>query len=76
LIKQYGYADVGIIFTLLMNVVTLNKGEWFVIPPNIPHAYIKGELCECMNNSDNVVRGGLTPKLKDVKTLLEILPFD
>lgn len=53
-----------------MNVVTLNKGEWFLIPPNIPHAYIKGELCECMNNSDNVVRGGLTPKLKDVKTLL------
>lgn len=29
-----------------------------------------------MINSDNVVRGGLTPKLKDIKTLLSILPFD
>ena len=28
-----------------------------------------------MINSDNVVRGGLTPKLKDIKTLLEILPY-
>ena len=30
---------------------------------------------ECMINSDNVVRGGLTPKLKDVETLVEILPY-
>jgi len=59
-----------------MNILELKKGEWFWIPANVPHAYIYGELCECMINSDNVVRGGLTPKLKDVKTLLEILPFD
>jgi mannose-6-phosphate isomerase len=31
---------------------------------------------ECMINSDNVVRGGLTPKLKDTETLCEILPYD
>ena len=30
---------------------------------------------ECMVNSDNVVRGGLTPKLKDVTTLCDILPY-
>ena len=59
-----------------MNVVEVPKHNWFWIPPDVPHAYIKGELCECMINSDNVVRGGLTPKLKDIKTLLEILPFD
>ena len=29
-----------------------------------------------MVNSDNVVRGGLTPKLKDSATLCEILPYD
>jgi mannose-6-phosphate isomerase class I len=28
-----------------------------------------------MINSDNVVRGGLTPKHKDTKTLLELLDF-
>ena len=31
---------------------------------------------EIMINSDNVVRGGLTPKLKDTATLCEILPYD
>ena len=31
---------------------------------------------ECMVNSDNVVRGGLTPKLKDTATLIEILPYE
>ena len=31
---------------------------------------------ECMINSDNVVRGGLTPKLKDVDTLMKLLPFE
>jgi len=76
LISQYGTSDVGILFTLTMNVVEVPKHSWFWIPPDVPHAYIKGELCECMINSDNVVRGGLTPKLKDIKTLLEILPFD
>lgn len=36
---------------------------------NEPHAYISGNCIECMANSDNVVRAGLTPKYKDVKTL-------
>ena len=40
--------------------------------PDEPHAYIQGELMEAMVNSDNVVRGGLTPKYKDTKTLVEV----
>jgi mannose-6-phosphate isomerase len=66
---------VGVVFVLLMNIVQLKKYDWFVIPPSVPHAYIRGELCECMINSDNVVRGGLTPKLKDIDTLLSMLPY-
>ena len=31
---------------------------------NVPHAYISGELVECMATSDNVIRAGLTPKLR------------
>ena len=27
---------------------------------------------ECMANSDNVVRGGLTPKFKDTETLVNV----
>jgi mannose-6-phosphate isomerase class I len=59
-----------------MNIVKLRAGEWFLIPADVPHAYIQGELIECMINSDNVVRGGLTPKLKDADTLLRLLPYD
>ena len=44
--------------------------------PGEPHAYIKGELVECMMNSDNVVRCGLTPKPKDTETLYQMLFYD
>jgi mannose-6-phosphate isomerase len=47
----------------------MKVGDSFVISPDEPHAYISGELMEAMVNSDNVVRGGLTPKLKDTNTL-------
>jgi mannose-6-phosphate isomerase len=42
---------------------------------NEPHAYVAGEIIECMACSDNVVRAGLTPKYKDVKTLVEMLTY-
>jgi mannose-6-phosphate isomerase class I len=29
-----------------------------------------------MVNSDNVVRGGLTPKFKDTETLLSMMPYE
>ena len=37
---------------------------------NEPHAYVAGEIIECMACSDNVVRAGLTPKFKDVPNLV------
>lgn len=33
------------------------------------------DCVECMACSDNVVRAGLTPKLKDVPTLVEMLTY-
>ena len=36
------------------------------LPANEPHAYVSGELVECMATSDNVIRAGLTPKLRCV----------
>jgi mannose-6-phosphate isomerase len=39
------------------------------------HAYISGDVAECMASSDNVVRAGLTPKFKDVSTLTEMLTY-
>jgi len=70
--ETYGY-DPGLITLLLFNKITLDKGEGLNISAGIPHAYISGNIIECMANSDNVVRGGLTPKFKDIHVLLEIL---
>jgi mannose-6-phosphate isomerase len=39
----------------------------------MPHAYVRGNIIECMANSDNVVRVGLTPKFKDAQALVDIL---
>lgn len=75
LVKQYGEEDIGVIFCLMLNILKPKIGEWFLIDADIPHCYIQGELMECMINSDNVVRGGLTPKLKDIDTLLKMLPY-
>lgn len=64
--------DPGVFFAMFMNYVELNPGEAVVIHAGVPHCYIDGECFEAMACSDNVVRAGLTPKPKDVKTLLEV----
>lgn len=73
--KQYGN-DVGLFSIFLFNFVELKEGEGIFLDAGIPHAYLKGNIIECMANSDNVVRAGLTPKFKDVDSLLEILSYN
>lgn len=53
----------------------LKEGEAIFLPANEPHAYISGDIIECMATSDNVIRAGLTPKLRDVKVLCKSLTF-
>jgi mannose-6-phosphate isomerase len=69
----YGTGDPGLIAMLFMNQVHLAPGQAIFISANIPHAYLEGDLIECMACSDNVVRAGLTSKYKDVETLLEVI---
>lgn len=76
LYELYGNEDVGLLAMFLMNLVYLEAGQGVYIGAGIPHAYLAGNIVECMANSDNVVRMGLTPKFKDTKTLVEILDFD
>lgn len=69
-----GYpGDPGIIVALLMNLVTLRRGEGLFVPAGVLHAYIEGLGVELMAASDNVVRGGLTPKHIDVPALVALL---
>jgi len=67
--------DIGILFALLLNYLVLKPGEALVLEANEPHAYIYGECVESMASSDNVVRCGLTPKLKDKNTLCDMLTY-
>ena len=71
--KRYGDEDVGLFSLFLLNLVRLERGEALYTEAGVPHAYLGGDIVECMANSDNVVRAGLTPKYKDVETLVEIL---
>ncbi|XP_016446651.1 mannose-6-phosphate isomerase 2-like [Nicotiana tabacum] len=72
--KQYP-ADVGVLAAYLLNYVKLNPGEALYLGSNEPHAYLYGESVECMANSDNVIRAGLTPKHRDVKILCSMLTY-
>ena len=72
---QYPGGDVGVLSVFFLNIVDLLPGQAIFIGPNVPHAYLSGDLIECMTCSDNVIRGGLTSKFKDVETLLASLDF-
>jgi mannose-6-phosphate isomerase len=72
---QYPGGDVGVLSVFFLNIVDLLPGQAIFIGPNVPHAYLSGDLIECMTCSDNVIRGGLTSKFKDVETLLASLDY-
>mmetsp|Transcript_18214 Transcript_18214/g.43020 ORF Transcript_18214/g.43020 Transcript_18214/m.43020 type:complete len:402 (+) Transcript_18214:134-1339(+) len=74
-LEQQFPGDCGIFAPLMLNVSELKHGQGLYIGANEPHAYISGEILECMACSDNVVRAGLTPKLKDVPTLVNMLTY-
>ena len=61
---------------LLLNVVRLEPGEAVHLPAGNLHAYLDGAGIEIMASSDNVLRGGLTPKHIDVDELLAVLRFE
>lgn len=67
--------DPGIAISLLLHTVELHPGEVLYLPAGNIHAYLEGLGIELMASSDNVLRGGLTPKHVDVPELLRVLDF-
>jgi len=67
--------DPAIIAPLYLNVFRLQPGEAVFLKAGVLHAYIQGFAVELMANSDNVLRGGLTPKHIDVPELTKVLEF-
>jgi hypothetical protein len=55
--------------------ISLKAGQAIYLAANEPHAYVSGELVECMATSDNVIRAGLTPKFRDTAVLCESLTY-
>ncbi|RWZ68537.1 mannose-6-phosphate isomerase, class I [Labedella populi] len=68
--------DAGVAVAFLLNRVTLQRGEALYLPAGNIHAYLEGFGVELMASSDNVLRGGLTPKHVDVDELLAVLDFE
>ena len=67
--------DAGVLAAMLLNRISLEPGEGIYLPAGNLHAYLHGVGFEVMANSDNVLRGGLTPKHVDVPELLRVLDF-
>lgn len=74
LAEQYP-ADPGVLISLLLNRLSLKPGESVYLPAGNIHAYLSGLGIEVMASSDNVLRGGLTPKHVDVPELMKTVSF-
>lgn len=68
--------DKGIFSIYFFNILKLHKGEAVFQDAGVPHAYLEGQNIELMANSDNVLRGGLTPKHIDIAELLKHVSFE
>lgn len=72
-IAERNAGDPGVVVALLMNFIVLARGEGIFLRAGLLHAYVSGLGVEIMAASDNVLRGGLTPKHIDVPELLSVL---
>ena len=68
-------SDIGLFVLFFLNYMKLDAGEAMFLRADDIHAYLSGDIVECMASSDNVVRAGFTPKFKDVDTLSSMLTY-
>ena len=68
--------DRGIFSIYFFNLLHLQPGQAVFQDAGLPHAYLEGQTVEIMSNSDNVLRGGLTPKHVNVQELLNHVKFE
>ncbi len=76
MISYPGKMDRGIFSIYFFNLVRLDAGQAIFQGAGVPHAYLEGQNIELMSNSDNVLRGGLTPKHIDVQELMKHVRFE
>jgi mannose-6-phosphate isomerase len=69
-------ADPGVVGVLLLNFLTLRPSQALFVPAGQIHAYVHGTGVEILGGSDNVIRGGLTPKHVSATDLRTVLALD
>jgi mannose-6-phosphate isomerase len=67
--------DKGIFSIYILNIVQVKKFQGVFQGAGLLHAYLQGQNIELMANSDNVLRGGLTPKHIDINELIKHVQF-
>ncbi|KAF1851973.1 mannose-6-phosphate isomerase [Cucurbitaria berberidis CBS 394.84] len=61
--EQYDKADNGTLVALVtMNYLQLKEGDSIYIPADGIHAYLSGDIIECMARSNNVLNTGFCPR--------------
>ncbi len=70
-----GHHDRGVFSVYVLNLIRLNPGQAMYLSAGVPHAYLDGVGMEIMANSNNVLRGGLTPRHVDVPELMNTVVF-
>ncbi|KKY29175.1 putative mannose-6-phosphate isomerase [Phaeomoniella chlamydospora] len=76
--SQYSPEDNGNLVALLaMNFLVLDAGDAIYIPADGMHAYLSGDIFECMARSDNVLNVGFCPRAdrNNIDIFTETLTF-
>lgn len=76
--EQYDEADNGTLVALVtMNYLKLKEGDSIYIPADGIHAYLSGDIIECMARSNNVLNTGFCPRADrdSVDTFCSVLTF-
>ena len=68
--------DKGIFSIYILNIVQVKKYQGVFQGAGLLHAYLEGQNIELLANSDNVLRGGLTPKHIDIAELIKHVNFE
>lgn len=75
-IAEHYPRDPGVLVSVLLHRLDLAPGQAIHLPAGNVHAYLYGLGVEVMAASDNVLRGGLTPKHVDIPELREVVAFE
>ncbi|KAH7923843.1 mannose-6-phosphate isomerase [Leucogyrophana mollusca] len=68
--------DNGVFCAFLLNYLELQPGQAICVVAGEPHAYVMGDIIECMATSDNVIEAGFTSGVKDISNFVSGLQYN